>query len=169
MMLFSNMIYSVMSHVKRELYEKTQYTITRNGIRKGEVIYFSEKDLAEAEWREEKEFTLDGFSYDVVTTGIVNGEKTYLCYIDKKDIIINSLLDFSKKLAAKKNGLQLQISLPLHEKEMYKTSKFSAIFDKKDFRFFSIFHLKIIHSSSHQSEDNHYGTIIIPPPESTLS
>jgi hypothetical protein len=59
---------------------------------------FLRKDLAEAEWREEKEFTLDGFSYDVITISIVNGEKTYFCYIDKKDIIINSLLDFSKKL-----------------------------------------------------------------------
>lgn len=169
MMLFSNMIYSVMSHVKKEYYEKTQYAITRNNIGKGKTICFSEKDLAEAEWREEKEFTLDGFSYDVITTSIVNGEKTYFCYIDKKDIIINSLLDFSKKIAVKKTCLQRQINLPIHEKGIFKTSGFSAIFDKKEFRFFSIFHLKIIHNQYPRSEDNHYVSIIIPPPEITLS
>lgn len=165
MMLFSNMIYSVMSHVKKEYYEKTQYAITRNSIGRGKTICFSEKDLAGAEWREEKEFILDGFSYDVITTSIVDGEKTYFCYIDKKDIIINSLLDFSKKLAVKKTCLQRQINLPIHEKGIFKTSGFSVIFDNKEFRFFSFFYLKIIYSTPPSSEDNHYVSIIIPPPE----
>lgn len=167
-MLFSNMIYSAMSHVKREFYEKTQYTIKRNNIRKGETICFTENDLTEAEWREEKEFTLDGLSYDIISVSMVNGEKTYFCYIDKKDIIINSLLDFSKKLAVKKIYLKRQIDLPVHEKNIFKTSHFFVVLDKKDLWFTSVFYLKIIHTLYNQSENNHYLSIIIPPPEPAL-
>ncbi|MGG7440155.1 hypothetical protein ACQ7CU_18940 [Chryseobacterium arthrosphaerae] len=167
-MLFSNMICSVMSHVKRELYAKTQYTIKRSNLRKGETICFTENDLTEAEWREEKEFTLNGLSYDIISVSIVNGKKTYFCYIDKKDIIINSLLDFSKKLAVKKAYIKRQIDLPVHEKNIFKTSHFFVDFDKNDLRITSVFHLKIIHNLYNQSEKNHYLSIIIPPPEPAL-
>lgn len=167
-MLFSNMMYTVMSHVKREFYQKTQYAIKRNNIRRGETICFTEKDLVNAEWRDEKEFTLDGFSYDIITISFRNGEKIYFCYIDQKDIIINSLLDFSKKIAIKKIDVKRQIDLPVHGKNIFKTSHFFIVFDKKDLGLISFYHLKMMHSLDNQSGNNHYLPIIIPPPELPL-
>ncbi|WP_426476054.1 hypothetical protein ACP3T3_11690 [Chryseobacterium sp. CBSDS_008] len=79
--LFSNVMYSVIFHVKRELYEKTQYSITQSNFRKSETIFFTEKDLENAEWKEEKEFTLKGLSYDIIKISIVNGKKYFYCYM----------------------------------------------------------------------------------------
>jgi len=158
-------MYSVFSHVKKELYEKTQYSITRSNFRKSETICFTEKDLKEAEWKEEKEFTLHGFSYDVIKINIVKGKKYFFCYIDKKDVIINSLLDFSKKLAVKKTYLRLQIGLPGHNKNLFKIPGSFAIVDRKEFCFFSNYFSETISKYSHQQENTHYLTIIFPPPE----
>ena len=159
------MMYSVVSHVKRELYEKTQYSIAKSNFRKSETICFTEKDLTEAEWKEEKEFTLHGFSYDIVRISVVNGKKYFLCYIDKKDIIINSLLDFSKKLAFKKTCLKLQIDLPGQNKSILKTSGSFAVFDKKEFCLFTNHFLETISKHYNQQKNTHYLSIIFPPPE----
>ncbi|PKF74561.1 hypothetical protein CW752_08655 [Chryseobacterium sp. PMSZPI] len=164
-MLFSNMIYSVISHVKQELYESTQYNIEKHGFKNSETICFAEKDLEKAEWREEKEFSLNGFSYDIIKVSIINGKKFFFCYIDKKDIIINSLLDFSKKFTTKKMNIRRQIDLPLHEKSLFKTSGFLAIFEQKEFNFFRNSYSQIILNYDHQLENTHYLSIIIPPPE----
>jgi len=158
-------MYSVVSHVKKELYKKTQYCITQNRFRKSETLCFTEKDLAEAEWKEEKEFSLHGSSYDIIRISIVNGEKYFFCYVDKKDIIINSLLDFSKKFAFKKKYLRLQIDLPGHNKNTLKIPAFFAVFDKKEFLFFSKYFLESISTHFYQEEKTHYLSIIIPPPE----
>lgn len=83
-------MYSVVFHVKRELYEKTQYCIAKSNFRKSETICFTEKQLEEAEWKEEKEFTLHGFSYDVISISNVRGKKYFFCYMDKK--ILSSIL-----------------------------------------------------------------------------
>ncbi|WP_312286392.1 hypothetical protein [Chryseobacterium gleum] len=163
--LFSNVMYSVISHVKRELYEKTQYSIAKNNFRKSETICFTEKDLTEAEWKEEKEFTLHGFSYDIIRISKVNGKKYFFCYIDKKDIIINSLLDFSKKIAFRKTCLKLEINLPGNNKSILKTPGFFAVFEKKEFCFFSDHFLKTISKHYNQQENTHYLSIIFPPPE----
>ena len=163
--LFSNVVYSVVSHVKRELYEKTQYSITKSNFRKSETICFTEKDLTEAEWKEEKEFTLHGFSYDIIRISVVNGKKYFLCYIDKKDIIINSLLDFSKKLAFKKACLKLQIDLPGQNKSILKTPGSFAVFDKKEFCLFSNHFLEAISKYHNQKKNTHYLSIIFPPPK----
>ncbi|PTT41411.1 hypothetical protein DBR28_04135 [Chryseobacterium sp. HMWF028] len=162
-------MYSVVSHVKRELYEKTQYCIAQNNFRKAETICFSEKQMSEAEWKEEKEFTLHGFSYDVIKISIVNGKKYFFCYIDKKDIIINSLLDFSKKLAVKKTYLRLQIGLPGHNKNLTKTPGSFVIVDRNEFCFFSNHFSEAISRYSNQLENTHYLTIIFPPPETRFT
>ncbi len=167
-MLFSNVIYSLISHVKKELYEKTQYSIARNNFRKSETICFTEKDLTEAEWKEENEFTLHGYSYDIIKINIVGGERYFFCYIDKKDIIINSLLDFSKKLAGKKSCLRLQVDLPGHDKNLYKSSGSFAVVDKKEFRFFSDLFSEPIFKHYSPLENTHYLSIIFPPPEMSL-
>ncbi|PWN59047.1 hypothetical protein [Chryseobacterium viscerum] len=166
--LFSNVMYSVISHVKKELYEKTQCSIVQSNFKKSETIFFTEKDLKEAEWKEEKEFTLNGFSYDIIKVSIINGKKYFFCYMDRKDIIINSLLDFSKKLAGKKTCLKLQIDLPGHNKSMFKIPGFFAIFEKKGLCFFSNHFLETIFKYYNQQENTHYLAIIIPPPERDL-
>lgn len=162
-------MYSVVSHVKRELYKKTQYCIAKNHFRKSETICFTEKDLAEAEWKEVNEFSLHGASYDIIKVSMVNGEKYFFCYVDKKDIIINSLLSFSKKFAFKKKSLKLQIDLPGHNKSILKIPAFFAVFDKREFLFFTNYFLESISPHSYQLEKTHYLSIIIPPPEIALS
>ncbi|WP_343659891.1 hypothetical protein [Chryseobacterium sp.] len=166
--LFSNVMYSVISHIKSALYEKTQCSIAHSNFRKSETVCFTEKDLTEAEWKEDKEFTLHGFSYDIIKVSTVNGKKYFFCYIDKKDIIINSLLDFSKKFTFKKTCLKLQIDLPGHNKGLFKTPGSTAILEKKEFRFFSNQFLETISLHYNQLENTHYLTIIIPPPETAL-
>ncbi|WP_126652403.1 hypothetical protein [Chryseobacterium aureum] len=163
--LFSNVMYSVVSHVKRELYKKTQYCIVEGNFRKSETICFTEKELEEAEWKEEKEFTLHGYSYDIIRISMIKGKKYIFCYIDKKDIILNSLLDFSKKLAAKKKCLRLQIDLPGHNKSLFKTHISFVVFETKEFSFFSNRFSETVSRHSHELENTHYLTIIFPPPE----
>ncbi|WP_288438657.1 hypothetical protein [uncultured Chryseobacterium sp.] len=163
--LFSNVMYSVVSHVKRELYEKTQYCIAQSNFKKSETVCFSEKQMADAVWKEEKEFVLHGYSYDVIKISRVNGKKYFFCYIDKKDIIINSLLDFSKRLAVKKTYLRLKIDLPGHSKNRFKVPGSFATFDRKEFCFFSNHYSETISRHSHQLENTHYLSIIFPPPE----
>lgn len=163
--LFSNVMYSVVSHIKGELYKKTQYYIVQGNFSKSETICFTGKDLAEAEWKEEKEFTLHGSSFDIIKISVINGKKYIFCYIDKKDIIINSLLDFSKKLGAKKKCLQLQIDLPAHNKNLFKTQHSFTVFEIKECWFFSNHFTETVSRYSHQLENTHYLTIIFPPPE----
>lgn len=159
------MMYSVVSHVKKELYEKTQCRIARSNFRKSETICFTEKDLKDAEWKEENEFTLDRSSYDIIEISTVNGEKYFFCYIDKRDIIINSLVDFSKKLAVQSTDRHRHIDCSLNCKSSYKTSAFLAVISRKeysvsynsDFRTFPGYHFPFVNTS--------YISIISPPPK----
>ncbi|MDH5035470.1 hypothetical protein [Chryseobacterium cucumeris] len=167
--LFSNVMYSVVAHVKKEFYKKTQYCIAQNHFRKYETICFTERDLAEAEWKEVNEFSLHGASYDIIKISMVNGEKYFLCYIDKKDIIINSLLSFSKKFAFKKKYLKLQIDLPGHNKNILKIPGSFAVFDEKEFSFFSNHFLETISKYYNQQKNTHYLAIIFPPPEMSFA
>jgi len=159
------MIYSAVSCLKRELYEKTQYSIGRNKCKESEVICFTEKEISEAEWKEEKEFTFHGYSYDVIKVNMINGKKYYLCYIDKKDIIINSVLDFSKKLTVKRIHIRGQIDLPIHGKNIFKISDFFAVLVHKEIIFFDASYFKTNSGHYHYLKNTHYTSIIIPPPE----
>lgn len=162
------MIYSVIFHLKRELYEATQYGISYHALKKSETKCFTEKDMAGAEWKEEKEFILNGYSYDVIKISIVNGKKYFFCYIDKKDIVMNSILDFSKKLSSRKTYLRCQIDLPVHEKNVLKTSSCFTVFDRKEFHFFLAQYLNILPHHYNPINKTHYLSIIIPPPETEL-
>ncbi|WEK68327.1 MAG: hypothetical protein P0Y62_10655 [Candidatus Chryseobacterium colombiense] len=167
-MLFNNVIYHIISHVKRELYENVQYNISNKNFRKSETIFFTEKDLVKAKWKEEKEFILNGYSYDVIRISIIKGKKYFLCYIDKKDIIINSLLTFSEKLRVKKVNVRKQIDLPVHERSISKRSNFFTAFEGPDLNVFNIFYIRILPNHYTQLENTHYSFIIIPPPEGSI-
>lgn len=164
-MLFNNMAYKVVSHVKRKLYEHTQYNITRHPLKKSETICFTENDLAKAKWKEDREFVLNGFSYDIVRTRTVDGKKFFFCYLDKKDIIMNSLVDLSKKLSVKKINLRTQIDLPGHKKVLLKTYRFT-ILNGKEFPLFLMLDINTISNHYYLLESTHYLSISIPPPES---
>lgn len=84
MIVLMNMIYPFVSYIKTKIYETTQYHILNHKLDAAETIYFSEKEIVNAEWKEEKEFTLNGFSYDIIKVDLKNGEKYYHCYFDKK-------------------------------------------------------------------------------------
>lgn len=163
-MLFNNMAYTVVSHVKRKLYEHTQYTISRYPLKKSETISFTEQELVKAEWKEPEEFVLNGFSYDVVKVRMIHGKKVFFCYIDKKDIIINSLVDLSKKLTVKKRELRTQIELPVHKKVNLKTSRF-IILGGKEFIILFASYLNTVPIHYHLLKNTHYLSISIPPPE----
>lgn len=167
-MLFNNVIYHIISHVKRELYENVQYNISNKNFRKSETVCFTENDLIKAKWKEEKEFILNGYSYDVISISIIKGKKYFLCYIDKKDIIINSLLTFSEKLRVKKVNVRKQIDLPVHERNISKTSSFLIAFEDSDFNIFNTCYIRTLPNYYTQLENTHYSSIIIPPPEETI-
>lgn len=161
------MAYTVVSHVKRKLYEHTQYNIAQHPLKKSKTVCFTEDDLTKAEWKEDKEFVLNGFSYDVVRVSKVRGKKIFFCYFDKKDVIINSLVDLSKKLTVKKRNLRTQIGLPGHKKVLLKTSRFTML-DGKEFSIFLTPDLNIIPNHYDLIESTHYLSINIPPPENHL-
>lgn len=167
-MLFNNVIYHIISHVKRELYENVQYNISNKHFRKSETIYFTEKDLVKAKWKEEKEFILNGYSYDVIGISIIKGKKYFLCYIDKKDIIINSLLTFSEKLRVKKINVRKQIDLPVHEKAISKTSSFFIALEDDNLNTFNTCYFRTLPNHYIQLENTHHSSIIIPPPEKSI-
>jgi len=131
--LCNNMIYSGMVCLKKEFYRKTQRNIARNKFKDSETICFSEADIAGVRWKEKNEFILNGYSYDIIQTRIINGEKKIFCYRDKKDIIINSLVDFSEKLAVRNIDIHKHIDFPLHCKIGYKISLFLAVISRKEY------------------------------------
>jgi len=167
-MLFNNVIYHIISHVKRELYENVQYNLSNKKFGKSETIYFTEKELVKAKWKEEKEFIINGYSYDVINIRIIKGKKYFFCYIDKKDIIINSLLTFSEKLRVKKINVRKQIELPVHGKSISKTAQFITASADNDLNVFNTCYIRTLPNHYTQLENTHYVSIIIPPPEESI-
>lgn len=158
------MIHPVISYIKSEVYEKTQYHILERKFNTSETICFSEKDLTKAEWKEEKEFILNGFSYDVININFINGTKYFYCYLDKKDIVLNSILKFSGFFVAKKVYAWRHFDVPLQGKKLMKTSNSFIFFDCEKVWFFN-FHLKLKSEYVKILENTSCLSIIIPPPE----
>lgn len=165
MIVFLNMIHPFISYIKIEVYEKTQYNISKNKFDKSQSICFSEKDLTKAEWKEEKEFTLNGFSYDIISINVINGTKYFYCYLDKKDLVLNSILKFSGFFTSKKVHTWRHFELPMHGRKLIKTSNSFAIFDYREFNFNDSIYLKSKSDYSKRTENTYDLSIIIPPPE----
>jgi len=162
--MFSNVIHSVFSYIKSEVYEKTQYQLLEHKFNKSETICFSEKDLVKAEWKEEKEFIINGFSYDVININFINGTKYFYCYLDKKDIVLNSILKFSGFFVTKKIYAWRHFDVPLQGKKLIKISNSFAFFYCEELQF-SNFYVKLKSEYIKRLENTSYLSIIIPPPE----
>ncbi|KFF12682.1 hypothetical protein N6B72_21095 [Chryseobacterium soli] len=158
------MINPVIFYIKSGVYEKTQYHILERKFNKSETICFSEKDLTNAEWKEEKEFILNGFSYDVININFINGTKYFYCYLDKKDIVLNSILKFSGFFVTKKVYAWRHFDVPLQGKKLMKISNIFAFFDCEELQFFN-FYLKLKSGYVKRLENTSCLSIIIPPPE----
>jgi hypothetical protein len=117
-----NMIYPAVACMKSRIYEITRDHISKHETDPSETVYFSEKEMAGAEWKEEKEFILNGCSYDIIKVDLKNGQKYYRCYADKKDIIINSILTFSGFFVTKKVYAWRHFTLPFQHTKLIKTS-----------------------------------------------
>jgi len=167
--VFFNMIHPVISYIKTEVYEKTQSHILERKFNKSETICFSEKDLVKAEWKEEKEFILNGFSYDVININFINGTKYFYCYLDKKDIVLNSILNFSAFFVTKKIVAWRHFGVPLQGKKIVKTSNSFIFFDGGELRVFNIFHLKQKSEYLKRLKSTSCLSIIIPPPEGVFN
>ena len=159
------MIYPAVSCLKKELYEITQEHLAAHACKESETVRFTEKEMAGAEWKEEKEFILNGYSYDVIKVHSVSGTKYYVCYRDKKDIVMNSLVAFSKKLTVKKLAARRQIDLPAREKSICKTSVFFVVSGHKEINSGGTSYITIIPDYDHQLKNTAYLSVIIPPPE----
>jgi len=159
-----NRIYPCVSYIKKEIYESTQYHILNHQFDETETVYFSEKEIVNAEWKEEKEFILNGFSYDVIKVNHKNGEKYYHCYSDKKDIFFNSILKLSGIFATKKIYAWRHFNLPLQNKKIIKTSSFFAALETEGFHLFASYFL-LIPDYLERSENTYDLSVIIPPPE----
>ncbi|GAA4149690.1 hypothetical protein GCM10022217_01950 [Chryseobacterium ginsenosidimutans] len=158
------MIHPVVSYIKSEVYEKTQYHILKHTFNTSETICFSEKDLMKAEWKEEKEFTLNGFSYDVIDINFINGTKYFYCYLDKKDIVLNSILKFSGFFVTKKVYAWRHFEVPLQREKLMKTSNSFAFLSCEELWSFN-FYLKLKSEYLQRLENTSCLSIIIPPPE----
>ncbi|RTZ49945.1 hypothetical protein EJ377_07400 [Chryseobacterium arthrosphaerae] len=85
-----------------------------------------------------KEFILNGLSYDIISVSIVNGKK-HISVILTKRYHHQFITGFFKKTGGQKTYIKRQIDLPVHEKNIFKTSHFFVDFDKNDLRFTSVF------------------------------
>ncbi|MCW3160200.1 hypothetical protein [Chryseobacterium oryctis] len=159
------MIHPFIAFIKKDVYEKTQYNILKHKIDKSATICFSEKDLLEADWKEEKEFVLKGFSYDVINITMVNGTKYYNCYIDKKDLVINSLLRFSGFFTIKTKRSWKNFEIPSRVKKRIKTSNSLITCELRELNSFNLFYLKLKLKYFKRLENTHYLSITVPPPE----
>ncbi len=167
MIVLMNMIYPFVSYIKTKIYETTQYHILNHKLDAAETIYFSEKEIVNAEWKEEKEFTLNGFSYDIIKVDLKNGEKYYHCYFDKKDIVIHSILKFSEFFAAKKIGAWRHFNSPFQHKKIIKTSSFFTFFEAEKLHFFT-FYFRPKSDYLKRLKNTYYLSVIIPPPEKSF-
>ncbi len=138
--------------------------MSKYNINTSEAVYFSEKDLANAEWKEEKEFILNGFSYDIIKVDLKNGQKQYQCYVDKKDIVLNSILKFSGLFASKKVYAWRHFSLPFHNKKIIKTSGFFMFPDSGQLPLFT-FDFTSEPDYFKRFENSYSRSVSIPPPE----
>ncbi|WP_294300545.1 hypothetical protein [uncultured Chryseobacterium sp.] len=159
-----NMIYPVIAYIKNEGYERTQDHISKHKTDTSGSVYFSEKEIANAEWKEEKEFILNGFSYDIVKVDLKNGQKQYQCYVDRKDIILNSILKFSGLFVSKKVYAWRHFSLPFQNKKIIKTSGFFMLMDVGQLLFL-IFNLTSEPYYFKRFENSYSRSVSIPPPE----
>lgn len=164
MIVLMSMVYPAVSHIKTEIYERTQYHIQNHELDDTETVYFSEKDILNAEWKEEKEFVLNGFSYDVIKIDLKNGEKYYHCYFDKKDVVIHSILKFSGFFVTKKVYAWRHFNLPVQNKKIIKTSSFFTFFETAQFHLFT-FYFRLKSDYFNRLENTYYLSVIIPPPE----
>ncbi|AZA52205.1 hypothetical protein EG348_03875 [Chryseobacterium sp. G0201] len=158
------MIHPAISYFKSELYEKTQNDISKNKFDDSETVCFTGKDLVKAEWKEEKEFVLNGSSYDVIKITVIKGVKYFYCYLDKKDIVLNSILKFSGFFVTKKVYVWRQFDVPLQGKKLMKISNSFAFIDCEEWRLFS-FYLKLKSEYLQRLENVYCLSIVIPPPE----
>ena len=69
----------------------------KQGLHDRDLEYFTEDQLANAEWEHSKEFFLGDEKYDVVKTSKRNGKIIYHCINDKKEKELFSKLDSGRK------------------------------------------------------------------------
>ncbi len=165
--MFFNVIHPTMSYIKSEVYKKTRNHILNHILDQSETTYFSEKDLLKADWKEDREFVLNGFSYDVVSINFINGDKYYRCYIDKKDIIINSILKVSGFFVIRKTFAWRHFDLPLQSKKNIKIADFFTFLGFWQL-YFSNFYSKLKTDYIKPFENTYYLSVIFPPPERCL-
>lgn len=163
--IFFNVAHTIISFVQKELYETTQNHLAKNNFEKSNTVCFSENDLKSAVWKEEKEFTLKGFSYDVINIYSKNGTKYFYCYLDKKDIVFNSLLKVSEAFTKKNTNKWKCFELPKHAKKLIKTSNFFVFFESEDFIFFNNNCIKSTSEYYYRLKITACQSIVIPPPE----
>lgn len=159
-----NMIHPVISDIKSEIYKRTQDRISAHKTDLSGDVYFSEKEMANAEWKEEKEFILNGVSYDVIRVGLKNGRKQYQCYVDKKDIVLNSILKFSGLFVSKKVNAWRHFSLPFQNKKIIKTSGFFTFPGSEGWLLFT-FGFTSEPDYFKRFENTYCRSVSIPPPE----
>lgn len=163
-----NTVYPAVSYIKGALYKSTQYHILNHGTGTSETVSFSEKELINAEWKEKKEFVLNGFSYDIIKVDLKNGQKYYRCYVDKKDIVINSILKFSGFFVTKKVYAWRHFNLPVQHKKVIKTSGFFIVSGSGQPDLFT-FCFKSESDYLNRLENTYDLSVVIPPPEESSS
>lgn len=167
LIVLMNMVYPAISYIKGELYKSTRYHILNHRTGTSETVSFSEKELIHAEWKEEKEFILNGFSYDIIKIDLKNGQKCYHCYFDKKDIVINSILKFSGFFVTKKVDAWRHFNIPVQHKKIIKTSGFHIFSDSGQPDLFT-FCFKPESDYLNRLENTYDLSVIIPPPEESF-
>lgn len=72
-------------HLKKEIKKEIRTQVFRQNLDSNEMVKFKNRDLKKARWKEDEEFVLKGYYYDVISVKIINGEKIYYCFKDKKE------------------------------------------------------------------------------------
>lgn len=77
-------------HIRHEIKQRIKKGVAQNDLIS---IQASPGNLEKMEWKDEHEFRLDGEMYDIVSTGISDGQLVYQCINDKQEQKLFSQLD----------------------------------------------------------------------------
>ena len=152
-----------LNYLKNEVKTEIKLKIFKQEFKQEDLHAFSEKDLKKANWSEEKEFTLNNYSYDVVSIKTTNGKKVYYCFQDKKETKIakieTKIQDFFADSVFKKANIKSNYKNLVKINNVSRENELSSLTLLKTYIFksqFNSYHLSIKNSGF-------IDKIVIPP------
>lgn len=87
-----------LEHLRKEIKKEMREVIAKTTFDTKNLIQFNEKELKNAIWKENSEFSLNGHLYDVVFHKTIKKQKIYFCLSDGKETLVEKTHQFITSL-----------------------------------------------------------------------